>query len=145
MLAQSGTCRKRATSRTTIGERLIAAISASRPAPAIGSGLVIIDALPSLVGTSWTLGEGCWATTPPGPWGFPLTPVDLVAARTISVRINIARKRVRLTAPIWRSCGGASKSLGVTSDYPFRATSNLRRYRDRIGRCGTIAHGSGVI
>src|SRR3979411_3075283 len=49
-LAQSRACASRPANRTTIGDRLIAASSAPRPAPADGSEPVVIDALPSRCG-----------------------------------------------------------------------------------------------
>src|SRR5262249_39153291 len=57
-------------------------------------------------------------TTPSRPKGS-LRPHVLVAERTVPVRLIMAHERCGLTALIWRSCGSAGKTGGVTGSCPL--------------------------
>src|SRR5262249_22855830 len=122
-----------------MGDRLIAASSAYKRAPADSSEPVLIDALPSL---GRELPDHSVRDDPPtlSRLRGSLTPHVLVAERAVSVRLIMSHEQCGLMARLWRSCGSARKTNRIARSCRLCRRCNISRYRRTVctaARSGT--------
>src|SRR5262249_49244439 len=122
-----------------MGDRLIAASSAYKRAPADSSEPVLIDALPSLGRDLPDHSVRDDPTTLSRLRGS-LTPQVLVAEHAVSVRRIMGHAQCGLTARLWRSCGSARKTSRIATSCRLCRRCNISRYRRTVctaARSGT--------
>src|SRR5262245_15253644 len=122
-----------------MGDRLIAASSAYKRAPADSSEPVLIDALPSLGRDLPDHSVRDDPTTLSRLRGS-LTPQVLVAERAVSVRLIMSHEQCGLTARLWQSCGSARKTSRIARSCRLCRRCHISRYRRTVctaARSGT--------